>query len=444
MSVKLDELKSQLEAHLKAARDIADAAEKDGDRDFSPEERSAVEGHLNDAKTVKEAIKAKAGEQALKDQIDALGEGIELMENSKTREAAVKAAAQGILVPQRGETVGETFVKSPEYQAFLNDFPKDEHGQARITEKTRVQSRPVGFKNLITGASDTSGGAFVQTDYTGIYEGLGYRPFTIRDIISVRQTNSDTVHYVRQTSRTNAAAPVPEATISTAVPESDPNNTAGVKPKSAMALEPVTATVKTIAHWIPATRRALSDAAQLRGLIDQELRDGLREEEEDQIVNGSGAGENFEGLDTVSGTQNQQFSTGILQTARKARTKVATVGRAQPTAYLMHPNDWEAFDLLLDGENRFYFGGPTALGTPRLWGLPVVESEAVDEGHPWVGDFRKAVLWDREQANITVSDSHADFFIRNMVAILAEERAAFGVTRPSAFVEFSMSSSVSA
>jgi HK97 family phage major capsid protein len=46
----------------------------------------------------------------------------------------------------------------------------------------------------------------------------------------------------------------------------------------------------------------------------------------------------------------------------------------------------------------------------------------------------QAVLWDREQAAVQVSDSHADFFVRNLVAILAEMRAAFGVIRPKAFV----------
>jgi len=44
------------------------------------------------------------------------------------------------------------------------------------------------------------------------------------------------------------------------------------------------------------------------------------------------------------------------------------------------------------------------------------------------------VLWDRERATVSVSDSHEDFFIRNMVAILAEMRAAFGLIRPSAFI----------
>jgi hypothetical protein len=50
------------------------------------------------------------------------------------------------------------------------------------------------------------------------------------------------------------------------------------------------------------------------------------------------------------------------------------------------------------------------------------------------------VLWDREQAMISVSDSHADFFIRNLVAILCELRAAMGIIRPTAFVEIDLTS----
>ena len=55
------------------------------------------------------------------------------------------------------------------------------------------------------------------------------------------------------------------------------------------------------------------------------------------------------------------------------------------------------------------------------------------------GDFRKLVLFDREQASIQVSDSHLDFFIRNMVAILAEMRAALVCLQPSALVEVDLS-----
>jgi HK97 family phage major capsid protein len=56
------------------------------------------------------------------------------------------------------------------------------------------------------------------------------------------------------------------------------------------------------------------------------------------------------------------------------------------------------------------------------------------EGYAVVADWRMAVLWDRMQTAITMSNSHSDFFVRNLVAILAEMRAAFGVIRPAAFV----------
>jgi HK97 family phage major capsid protein len=96
--------------------------------------------------------------------------------------------------------------------------------------------------------------------------------------------------------------------------------------------------------------------------------------------------------------------------------------------------------LLTDEDGRFYFGGPRIGEQWPVWRVPVVESESLTEGEALMGDFRKAVLWDREQATIQVSDSHEDFFTRNMVAILAEMRAAFGVIRPSAFIVVPMES----
>jgi HK97 family phage major capsid protein len=65
--------------------------------------------------------------------------------------------------------------------------------------------------------------------------------------------------------------------------------------------------------------------------------------------------------------------------------------------------------------------------------VPYFSAEGIPAGNAIVADWRKAVLWDREQTTITMTDSHADFFIRNLVAILGEERVAFAVTRPTAF-----------
>jgi HK97 family phage major capsid protein len=68
--------------------------------------------------------------------------------------------------------------------------------------------------------------------------------------------------------------------------------------------------------------------------------------------------------------------------------------------------------------------------------VPVVQSTGLTEGAFLVGAFGLgAQLWDREQANIRVSEHHADYFARNMLAILAEERLAITTYRPESFVK---------
>ena len=227
-------------------------------------------------------------------------------------------------------------------------------------------------KELITGESDTSAGVFVQTDYTGIYEPLGRPPLVLRDLISVRTTTSDQVHFVRQTRQVTQAAVVPEANVTDYTGAT--GEVSGEKPEGTLRWEPVTTPVKTIAVWIPATKRALSDAAQLRGIIDDELRADLDEELEDQILNGDGTGENFTGLLNTPGILEQAWQGDLLTTIRRARTALRTLGRSRATAMVVHPNDAETLDLIRDDEGRFYFGGPIDGGVQRVWRVPVVEA----------------------------------------------------------------------
>lgn len=425
---KIEQLKEQLKHHLLQAQAIAAKADERGD-DFTEAERAQVTEHMTKATEAKEELaKAKATaimRQALTD----LGDGIELDEKSGERRTP-----SGLIVPAPGASLGETFVKSDAYSGLLATAPN-----GVFQEKQRVQSMPVSYKSLVTGGSDSSAGAFVTNDMQGLQVGLTafQRPLRLRDVVTTLTTTSDSIEYVRQTSQTNNASPVAESTAT-----ADPgtmNAANGVKPESAMAWEKVVTPVRTLAHWIPLTKRALSDASQVRSIIDAFLRYGLEEELEDQMISGSGSGENLEGLGNVSGVQAQAYDSNLLTTTRKAKTKVRLVGRSTANAYLLNPADLEAIDLLQDNEARYYFGGPAGVGSAgTLWGVPVIETEAVPAGTGYVGDFRKAVLWDREQASITISDSHANFFIRNMVAILAEMRCAFGVIQPSAFVEIDL------
>lgn len=338
----------------------------------------------------------------------------------------------------KAKSLGLQVVDSAEYKALMGSFP-----DGRIPDRASVKSNPIAVKALLVGNDSTSGGAFVVNERTDIVEMLGRRTLTLRDVISVRRTMSDAVEYVRQVSHTNAAAPVAEAT-SAAAPTTGASSGAaltlnaggGYKPEGSWTFEVKTETVKTIAEWVPVTRRALADIAQLEGLINDELKADLLEAEETQIVSGSGTGENLTGIMNTSGVQTQVFSTDIFSTIRKAITKARTIGRVLPNGIGLNPADVETIDLAkATGSGEFFSGGPFSMGPRTVWGVPIVESEAFTAGTALVGDFKKAVLWDREQATISISDSHADFFIRNLLAVLGEERVAFGVTRPLAFVK---------
>lgn len=430
MSTKLKNLQEAALAVTQSARAIAEKAGAEG-RSMSVDEKTDFDNAMTKGRELLGQIQVVKADNEILAQAKALAEEIGPM-------AVEDVDAQGEAPAHtRGKSLGLQVVNSAQYKELMAPFK----AQGRIPDGTRIQSQPINVKGLITGSSDTSGGAFVVAEQSGIVEPLGRREYKLRDLISVRRTGSDTVEYVAQTSHTNAAAPVAEATSSAAptvgAALSSPlvlNPNGGYKPEGAWAYERRSANVKTIAEWVPATKRSLADVAQLEGLINDELRADILEAEETQIVSGNGTGENLTGILNWSGIQNQAFTTDIFQSVRKGLTKARKVGRVVPNGILMAPEDVEVVDLAQDGELRYRSGGPFAQGPRTLWGVPVVESEAMTPGYGLLGDFTKAVLWDREETTVTMSDSHADFFIRNLVAILAEERVAFAVTRPTAFV----------
>jgi HK97 family phage major capsid protein len=204
--------------------------------------------------------------------------------------------------------------------------------------------------------------------------------------------------------------------------------------------------VRTLAHWEAAHRNVLADEPQLRSIIDNELMYGLRLAEDDQILNGDGTGENLEGVLQTSGIQTYDWSDGettpVPDNKADALRRAATLSFLayyEPTGIVMHPNDWEDIELSKDDNGQYLVAVSVAMGgEPRIWRIPVVETPAIAEGTALIGAFGTgAQLYDREQASIRISEQHADFFVRNAIVILAEQRLALAVKRPEAFVAVS-------
>lgn len=335
-------------------------------------------------------------------------------------------------------SLSDQFLSSDEWQGYLAQAAPT----GKFSQNGRIQSPKVPVQGsvlatllrngragaLVTGGGATSAGAFIVADDTGIYDDGGLqRELSLLDVITRGTTDTDTVEYVRATALTNNAATVAEAD------SVDPTDDTGLKPQSTFTFERVQPGVKTIAHWEAATRNALADNGQMRTIIEGFLRYGILEELEDQIANGGGTGEDFDGLTHVANTQDQTFDTDIPTTLRRAITKVRTGGRTRANAIALHPVAAEALDIALINDAVAYYRAASIDEVARIWGLPIIQTEGLDENAAIVGDFRKAVLWDRQQTTIEVGYPD-NFFLKNLVAILAEMRAAFGVIRPAAFV----------
>jgi HK97 family phage major capsid protein len=63
--------------------------------------------------------------------------------------------------------------------------------------------------------------------------------------------------------------------------------------------------------------------------------------------------------------------------------------------------------------------------------MPVAATQAMAVDKFLVGNFQAAAtLYDRWAARVEVSTEHSDFFVRNLVAVLAEERIGLAVKQP--------------
>lgn len=343
------------------------------------------------------------------------------------------------------ETLGHAAANSDSYKALLasgmlNDGSEISlGGPKQISEPQTVKQ----FASLLTGTSDAAGGALnVPERFPGVYE-LPLLPLNILQLVTIGETSQNSVEFVRLLARTINAAEVAEAS-STADIGDGTGGTAtatqgGVKPESGLTFEEVLEGVKTIAHWIPATRNQLADAPFLRTMVDSELLDGVTRRAESQIISGSGSGVNMRGILNTTGratyTQGAAASGEPMADAVHRIFTMLRLAGYEPSGLASHPNDWQKIRLSKDTNGNYIWGPPSQAGTDQIWGVRNVQTIAVPAGKAVAGEWKRDLFLVREGAKVLISDSHKDWFTRNLLALLAEARAVNVIPRPQAFGE---------
>jgi HK97 family phage major capsid protein len=281
-------------------------------------------------------------------------------------------------------------------------------------------------KAIITSATtDAAGsaGALVVTDRRPGILPIPQTRLVVRDLIAPGTTTSNAIEYVKESGFVNNAATVPETTL---------------KPESDIQFELVTTTVTTIAHIARASKQILDDAAQLRSYVDARLRYGLKEEEERQLLLGAGTGGDLHGILPQATTYAAPITVADATRVDQLRLMMLQVALSEfpPTGIVLNTIDFTRMTLDKDAQGRYMFGDPQGIVTPRLWGLPVVETTQIAQGTALVGAFAiGAQIFDREQINVEISTEDRDNFARNMVSLRCEERLGLAVFRPEAFVK---------
>ena len=276
-----------------------------------------------------------------------------------------------------------------------------------------------------------SAGALVAPDRQPGIIAIPQRRLTIRDLLAPGSTNSNSVEYVRETGFTNNAA---------IVAEGQP------KPYSDLKFELDNAAVRTIAHMFKGSRQILDDAPALQSFIDARARYGLLLAEEAQLLYGNGTGNNLHGIIPQAQAYDPPVGAFVDAEQRIDRIRLAllqaSLAEFPSTGIVLNPIDWAMIELLKDGEHRYIIGKPQEGTSARLWNLPVVETQAIIQDEFLTGAFNLAAqIYDRMAIEVLISTENDKDFENNMVSIRAEERLAFTVYRPEAFVTGSLSSS---
>jgi HK97 family phage major capsid protein len=340
------------------------------------------------------------------------------------QEVGAKASDISGDVKADAKSYGEAFVKSDVYRAAISRAAQSGNTPIGTTDGVKVMDRDQ-VKTLlsvtVSGANGLSGVPI--EDRTGLIVGTPLASLDFLNVIATATTDSDLVEWVEESTYTNAAAETAEGT---SVPE------------SALAFTVKTSNVREIPHFIPVTRRALSDAAFVESWINNRLVDGVRRRLQTQVLTGNGSGENLRGIYNTSGIgsiDRSTLSVNMLEGLHKAITTVRTNAFIEPDFIGIHPDDWEAIRLLREGSGtgQYLYGSPAEAGAQTIWGKPAIIHSAFTSGAPLVGVGREATLFVREGVSVSASDSHSDYFIKRQVALLATMRAAFAVTQPKAF-----------
>lgn len=369
-----------------------------------------------DTETLKKLATIEVNTKATTDRLTEHGARLAEIEQRMTQ----RPGDRSLDARRGGPTFGKSLAESDAFKA-LHALPE----QSRKGHRADVIVKAT-ITSLTTDAAGSAGAAVVPESQS--LDVLPRRRLLVRDLLPVVAITSGSVEVPVMKARTLNAGMVAEG---------------DAKPQSDLQLELKPFPARVIAHWMLASKQILSDVPQLEDLINGELLYGLGLKEEQQLLFGDNTGENLHGMvpqataysDPLAGTSGEPPIDNYIDIIGRAMLQTA-LGEYPADGIVMHPSDWMIIRLTKNADGDYIYGppgGPEPI--PRIFGQPVVPTQAMTVDKFLVGQFqRAATIYDRWEAHVEVSTEDSDNFRKNLVTLLGEERLAFAVKRGGALV----------
>ena len=228
------------------------------------------------------------------------------------------------------------------------------------------------------------------------------------------------VKFRRQTTRTNAAAERSEG---------------AAYAESAFAWTIVSVNVETIGHLLPISDEVLADDATVSSLVNQDMRQGLRDRLNARLIIGNGTSPNIQGIEAIVPAATtltaKTSSTTILDYLYNLATLVRTQGWVNPNVLYIDAANW-GLVRLAKASGLYILGRPDEADPVRIWGMLPVQTEALTANTAVVGDRNFVQLFTRSGVDVQVG-YRANEFGEGMQTIRAGVRVANVVKRTTAF-----------
>jgi len=336
------------------------------------------------------------------------------------------------LTPQEGARHNESFMNDPQLVSELQHlaFSEARFGTRDLgfalsrdeyiasIQRTSVYERP----GVYGAAGDVTVPAGARASYYGLQPQM-VRPLRLLDLLPVAPMDVGQFDYTPISGNLDTAAEVSDA---------------AVKATADIVLGSATAKAQTVAHFHKIPKPQLADVPGLQTAIESRLVYGVNRRIEQAAINGSGVDPALLGILNVSGIGAPASVAGDAVNADLALNGKTAVAKSGGVAngIVMHPDDVaKALKKTATGSGvRLDSDGAFGAVPTSMWGLPLVEiAVPALSGKAIVADWSIAgTVFVREGVHVLVSDSDADDFTRNRLALLGEARVAFAWWQPSA------------